>query len=514
MHSIARLFATVLCFAARGGVAQLKDSSLKIVESSPFHMILSPVTNEMHPEQAVMLEAAIKNSLYSSTLSNPTMQSVLDMDVVLIDMEWNEVQDNIDQGSVEVPSMVIKFITLATFFIVDSNVASLPSRYALDRAVVQTYSQISSKSNFIGMLHRLGDPLFENIVQITIGSINGNLSNDDTQNGKDLRGFSILEIFLILASILILGGIINIIFQYYKDRAPFGNEQFLSLNVWNETDTESHIETCDLPTTRPQPIEGPNEAAAINSTNLLVATDSPESPTRLSHDTDSMPTVSLSDLASSFLSWSSPSSNNSSSMFTSESVAIPNLDGSLATSSSPICPHVLLHPSSEDTAYLSRLTVGKGNPIILSLSNVQDEVESISTDASLVAVDYDSSDAMEASSMSNSPTELYATPDMKEFGANWLELKAETDNEELDNKNDVFRIDMSASPGTAGNESVSTDSSISEWMKTVRVVHSSSVTGASTMTISSIEESTVESFSSNSDSCAMGHSLADSGAEI
>ena len=583
-HLIARLCAVgAFLVVHHGCFGERNVPILTFVESSPFQMILSPVSSELNSEQASKLEEAIGTSLQSSTLLTSTLNptSVFDVDVVLLHMEWRkEVEDDKNENSsssTDGPSIAVRFIAFATFFESDDESSgpssNPPSRFALDSAVVQTYSQISSKSEFIALLHRLGFPLLEKIDEIIIepaSSEDFNYYSDHEKNGvssKTSQNLSIFEIFLIFASLFIVSGMIYMIYQYHKDNSPIGNQNFLSLNAWTDSDRPHEEDkvnvTCgdnfndDSPTiiikndshylekivdekTKTRETEAPFETHSVASTEYPECPHTERAPSpqdsMLDIDEEEKPTsTSLSDKASIYHAWSETSSNQSSSLFTTnEATSISTSDRSSGSGSSRISPRILLCPSIEGSAF-SRID----SPILLSLSIVHDddgdddvEITPAPTVDSVVAVNYhnssSSSDVVDADSLSDSSsnwTTFYATPDMKAFGANWIEFRKAT-YEEDDNRDDVFRVEMapmsatsSSVPTNAEHQSISSaTSSISEWMKSIRVVHSSSETGASTITISSAEHSGVDSFSSKTETSSEAHSLekslADSGVEI
>ena len=183
------------------------DQVLSPVTSSPFQMTLSPTAEELDATATTEVELAIKNVLLLSASLSDNFESVYDIDVVLLHIEW---QSGGIVGSLS-PSTMLQFEIHMTFQ--RDKTSGSPSQFSLDSLIARTFSQPSTKSKFIEELITSGEtPLYEiQDVEIQQPEV-----LEDTFS-KGATSLSLLDKFLIIASASILLAILYVIYQHHRD---------------------------------------------------------------------------------------------------------------------------------------------------------------------------------------------------------------------------------------------------------------------------------------------------------
>jgi hypothetical protein len=180
-------FAVVLLITVT--LAQSINEQISLVSSSLFEMVLHPTFSELDVVATSKVEDEIEISLFSSA-STSTKFAVFDIDIVLQQVELDLIDAKTKNAAVPADSTSLRFTALASFL---QDVSSNPSQFALDSLIVQTFSQPSAKTSFISMLQSSGDPLLEDVTDISISLIN--TSTDELNgSGNDTTSLSKLDV--------------------------------------------------------------------------------------------------------------------------------------------------------------------------------------------------------------------------------------------------------------------------------------------------------------------------------
>ncbi|KAL3945759.1 MAG: hypothetical protein SGBAC_000148 [Bacillariaceae sp.] len=225
MTLIPRFLAAFLVFYATGSHATGSDDVLTLVTSSDFQMELFPTVEQLDAEAASKVELAIKSAILLATSETHTFQLAFDVDIVLKKIEWLERTNE----SVIASSSLLQFEVHMAFFKGDKD---LPTTFALNNLISRTFSQPSSRATFLGTLELSQEPILSVIKTVTI------VVMEDTSNDKETAVeptlLSTLDIVLITASAIMFLGVVYVICQYHKDKARLEEQQNRTLREWDE----------------------------------------------------------------------------------------------------------------------------------------------------------------------------------------------------------------------------------------------------------------------------------------
>lgn len=509
------------------------------ITSSLFEIVLYPTPRKLDDSATSKVTNIIKDQLMVSSSNQNSDSSFQTIDIFVEEVNFDEyyqLEESLPSGSYannstyHVEASLLEFKVVLAFHNQDQT-STPPSRFALDNLVVRTFSQPSTKSNFIVLITQTWDPSLIAVEDIGINLVE-DFSNEKNAVERDTT-LSGIDIILIIISSGIFIAIFYILFtQYRKDGY---------LDIWEEdsvkgkndddrVDEEKNIGSND--TEKPRvPLE-----KVLNIQGNIVEAGSIES----SIDSQSQIVLSVvnDSPAVSYASTTSSSSSSSSSTYTSSSKndsldeateARSEISGSISMNSESVksedrhdskvstiikddlASKLLRLPGSD--AYARRL---KPNPIYSSVASAPTILEDII--GKWKNEDLKNIRSIRSNRSTASPKGLKLSNRRKkaslislhpklnnrfvlngflmlgnteEFHKSWLESQRKA-LEDIDEGSveDVFHIDaQSTTSGTIETRDSTRRSSstpVSEWMKLVRVVNSASETQ------SSLENSSIE----------------------
>jgi hypothetical protein len=533
MRSLLFALAAILCFSM--GCAN--DEVLSLVTSSEFDMELSPTVETLNSAAATKVELAIKSVLLLASSGTGNFQQVFDVDIVLQKMEWG-LSDTQEQ-----PSTVLQFEVHMAFF---NDEVTLPSKFALDSLITRTFSQPSTRSTFLATLELSKEPMLDEIDSVDIHVLE-DASDADDPGEDETRSMSDLDIVLITASILMFLGVIYVIYQYHKDKARLEEQHTRSFDEWNQRSRKKRAR-----------VSNANCAPDLNQTGLTsIQSDGESNPetdstvggtTRPSEtNSEKRPTPPISPCASfpmspGEISYSeNPPAASRPNLQQTVDVSLnsdpigaltkmslqANASSSSGRLGSRLSSLPLMNPSRPG-ARLSQSSLSAQDHFMKSMSDFSASRESSVGDMSSVfklsaassngdmssifknSVNRDSHQRSQGSVSSRSHASSEQTRRMANrcFQNNWSESKRKAlENDEESSAEDVFHVGVEAQDVVDDNRSrLSGMSTVSEWIKSIRVVGSYSDT-----VHSSAEQSSVSAKSLNlHDNDSVQNSHADS----
>ncbi|CAJ1967025.1 unnamed protein product [Cylindrotheca closterium] len=225
MRLIPHFLASFLVFYTTCNSTSGSDEVLSVVTSSDFQMELSPTVEKLDATAASKVELAIKSAILLAASETETFQFAFDVDIVLQKIEWLERTNE----SVITSSSLLQFEVHMAFFKGD---ADLPSAFALDNLISRTFSQPSSRATFLGTLELSQEPVLSSIKTVQIGVLEDTSSEDVTTAQPKL--LSSLDIVLITASVIMFLGVVYVIYQYHKDKTRLEEQQNRTFQQWNQ----------------------------------------------------------------------------------------------------------------------------------------------------------------------------------------------------------------------------------------------------------------------------------------
>lgn len=219
-----RILVTFLALYAATGISSNIGEVLSVVTSSAFQMELFPTTERLDADAASKVELAIKSAILLATSETETFQFAFDVDIVLKKIEWVERSN----ASFNASSSVLQFEVHMAFFKGDTD---LPSAFALNNLISRTFSQPSSRATFLGTLKLSQEPVLSAVKTVQIEVLKNEPNSDSTVDEKP-KLLSTLDIVLITASIIMFLGVIYIICQYHKDKTRLEEQHNRTFREW------------------------------------------------------------------------------------------------------------------------------------------------------------------------------------------------------------------------------------------------------------------------------------------
>jgi hypothetical protein len=542
-------------------------SKIEEVTSSSFEMVLYPTPLKLDFTATDKVADIIKNLLSVSSSSSNIFSSFDTIEISIQSVKFMEdykVEHDLMSAAVKylpphVQASLVEF-QITVGLNMQNATSSAPSQFTLDSLVVRTFSQPSTKSNFVDLIAQTMDPFL-----IEVKDIDMNLVEESSDEKAPIGRFasvSRIDIILLIVSSLIFLGIFSILrTHFFKDSHEDVSDEG-SFNGKNDTNPETVGDDIR--------VDGTESRASNNAENgqiplgeaLLVVKNIVETGSRDS-SIESQSQVVLSVInESSVMSLASSSSCNStsgsSSSFSSASISsnsknfctsseasIEILDASidsgsvesksqhesrLVTDTTDNLASKLLSLSGSDV-YAGRFRSNKGYSSTASAPAILEDMvgkwknESAVDKTSIKSTRSTAPPECLGLSKKRKSSGLFLHPFLKnqfvmngfimlgtteEFHSSWLESKRKAlDDIEEGSVEDVFQIDIQRKGDEIlSKETVNGEMStpVSEWMKMIRVVKSASETQPSSSENTSVE---LRSFLER-ENCSLDLSLEDS----
>jgi hypothetical protein len=279
--SIRPTFTVIAAFALQIGMiihshcmAQQGDG-LSLVASSPFRMILQPISAELDPGAVLWIEDSVPLLLLAE---QPSYQPYLDMEIVVQEVEFLESRN----------TTRLRFFVLATMAVEnDSTTGNTNPQNALNQHISDTFES----SEIPGYFQTSGIPVLEDVQVVAVQEIvPANPPSPAPPTSSKM--LSTLDIVLIAVSGAIFIGIAYMIVQHVKDRGYIENQRLIALNAVSVLSTQTN------PTNEPHETVGeagkgelqgtdtekaPSTPSTVNSVTdveLNEVADAPETPER------------------------------------------------------------------------------------------------------------------------------------------------------------------------------------------------------------------------------------------
>ncbi len=202
------------------------------VTSSSFEMVLYPTPRKLDDSATSKVANIIKNQLMVSSSNQNSDSSFQTIDILVEKVKFDEyyhVEENLPSGSYAndsthyVEASLLEFKVVSGFHKQDQT-STPPSRFALDNLVVRTFSQPSTKSNFVGLITRTWDPSLIAVADIGINLVE-DFSNEKNAVERNTTLSSIDIVLIIISSGIFICIFYILITQYRKDGY---------LDIWEE----------------------------------------------------------------------------------------------------------------------------------------------------------------------------------------------------------------------------------------------------------------------------------------
>eukprot|EP00980_Cylindrotheca_fusiformis_P008780 scaffold1869_cov122-Cylindrotheca_fusiformis.AAC.42 len=534
MTAVFRFLIVILYFS----VGCAKDQVLSLVSSSQIRMDLSPTVDRLNSTAATRVELAIKSVLVLASSGTGSFDQVFDVDIVLQKIEWG-VFDAATR-----PSTLVQFEVHMAFF---NDVGALPTRFALDSLISRTFSQPSTKSTFLSTLELSQEPTLAEVDSVNI-TVLEDPSDAENPSENEPRSVSDLDVVLISASILMFLGVIYVICQYHKDKAQLEEEQTRNFDEWTQQSRKTRAR-----------IQNTNPDFDLNETGITsMQSDDKSNPgtegTTRPSDTNSekRPSPPISPCASFPM---SPGEINDSENDPSATKPTLHQNGTISSNSDSIgvltnmslqvkpasslgqlgarlSSLPLMNPNRPIRRRFSQSSVSGADGLVKSMSDVSASKESSVGDMSSVFKMSTASSNGEMSSIFKAPgkrrgsnqksqgsmsSKSHASSEQTRrvanrcFKNNWSESRRKAiEDDEQSSAEDVFHVDVEAHDSVDDNQSrLSGFSTVSEWIKSIRVVGSHTGNARSTAGQSSSAKSlNLDENESTQDSAADSSSAA------
>ena len=213
------------------GTSQVTCSEFQLVASSPFSLLLQPITESLSPKSLEVIENSIANTLLKQ--HNGSLYTEMQAAVQKVDFFKSSNRSQ------------VQFFALATRFPVNQTLSyfRLELNTFMEDILVESPLGRASLSR---ELASTGDEQLEGIESFEVVPLqpvkppgyNIPLAPTTTTSTSQSRGLSTLDIVLIVCSGLIFLGILYMIIQHHQDRGYIENQRLRALN-YHSTDTES-----------------------------------------------------------------------------------------------------------------------------------------------------------------------------------------------------------------------------------------------------------------------------------
>jgi hypothetical protein len=193
------------------------------VISSSFEMVLYPTPLKLDTSATEKVVKIIMNQLLVSSSSSNAFPPFDAIEILIEGVEFKqhyELEKNLTSSSVSsftpqhVQASLIEFKITAGLHMQDKT-STPPSQFAVDNLVVRTFSQPSTKSNFIDLITLTMDPLLVEVEDIDIILVEE--SSNEKAVVERVSSLSSIDIVLIIASSLIFIGVFYTIINYHEN---------------------------------------------------------------------------------------------------------------------------------------------------------------------------------------------------------------------------------------------------------------------------------------------------------
>ena len=207
----------------------VSSQGFSLVTSSRFSMVLWPTNEELDVAASTSVENAVEASLIRSSTTSRNFDSLFDVDIVLLQVEWF---NSTFQTHWRNPNTTLLFEAHAKFFTDKPDLSPTPSKFALDSFVARTFSQPSSKNAFLDDLSLVQKKALDTIDDVEIEIVLDDIPEDEVSSANNLSG---VDIILICASALIFLGMIFIVYQSHKESEDLTDRRSRALREWHRT---------------------------------------------------------------------------------------------------------------------------------------------------------------------------------------------------------------------------------------------------------------------------------------
>eukprot|EP00536_Pseudo-nitzschia_multiseries_P009881 jgi/Psemu1/325824/estExt_fgenesh1_pg.C_2870023 len=445
--------------------------------SSSFELAFYPTSTKLDNEATSNVKNAINDALLMSSSGSSDFDSLQSIEILAKGVKFKpdyELKENPSTSAGEnhvsfVKASFLQFKIMLRFEICETK-APRPSQFAVDNLIVRTFSQPSTKSYFIELVSLTGDPFLRDVKDIGINLVDDQ-SNENVEN-QDRDQLSSVDKILVIASSFILVGVFLVLMVHCKKDGYEDIQEQKSFQSKN----------------RPSEMVGNNNQHEIDPSDPNDIKDVENSLARMVSVEGNI--VEAGSLESSV-----------------DDAYIMRKKFGSAFSSSVSAPAIL-----EESVRQSKNECKIDEKSIQSARSA-DSLESFELNENWNVNCPNSSKSITNQVLLNGLVMLEST---QEFHRNWLESKRKAlEDIEEESVEDVFHVDVQRSGifiEEAETMKGSWSNSVSEWMKSIRVINSASETQSSVEN-SSIEPKSTHGRESNSLDMSLEDSLAASTVE-
>lgn len=222
-YKVVLLFASPWLFANHAH-AQI-ETSIEQVISSSFKMVLYPTPLKLDTSATEKVVKIIMNQLLVSSSSSIAFPRFDAIELLIKGVKFEqhyELEKNLTSGSINsfipqhVPASILEFRITVGLHMQDKT-PTLPSQFAVDHLVVRTFSQPSTKFDFIDLITLTMDPLLVEVEDIDIAIILVEGSLNENAVGERASSLSNIDVVLIIVSSLILVGVFYILIIHCRE---------------------------------------------------------------------------------------------------------------------------------------------------------------------------------------------------------------------------------------------------------------------------------------------------------